>query len=50
MPGEMAEWSKAVDSKSTVGVTSPGVRLPLSPPFFTRPVIGLEDLFLGNLG
>jgi hypothetical protein len=30
----MAEWSKAVDSKSTVGVTPPGVQIPLSPPVF----------------
>ena len=30
--GEMAEWLKAVVSKTTVGVTPPGVRIPLSPP------------------
>ena len=28
----MAEWSKAPDSKSGVGVTLPGVQIPLSPP------------------
>ena len=28
----MAEWTKAVDSKSTVRVTVPGVQIPLSPP------------------
>ena len=27
----MAEWLKAVDSKSTVRVRVPGVRIPLSP-------------------
>ncbi len=32
--GEMAEWSIAPVLKTGVGVTSPGVRLPLSPPFF----------------
>ena len=31
--GEMAEWSKAVDSKSIVRSCVPGVRIPLSPPF-----------------
>ena len=30
--GEMAEWSKAVDSKSTVPARGPWVRIPLSPP------------------
>ena len=29
----MAEWSKAVDSKSIVRSRVPGVRIPLSPPF-----------------
>ena len=29
--GEMAEWSKALDSKSSVRVSAPGVRIPLSP-------------------
>ena len=28
----MAEWLKAAVSKTAVGVTSPGVRIPLSPP------------------
>ena len=28
----MAEWSKAVDSKSIVRLRVPGVRIPLSPP------------------
>ena len=31
--GEMAEWTKAVDSKSTEGVRPPRVRIPLSPPY-----------------
>ena len=30
--GEMAEWLKAVDSKSIVRFRVPGVRIPLSPP------------------
>ena len=30
----MAEWLKAVDSKSTVRVRVPGVRIPLSPPLW----------------
>ncbi len=29
----MAEWSKAVDSKSIDHTNDPGVRIPLSPPF-----------------
>ena len=29
--GEVAEWSKAVDSKSSVPVRVPGVRIPPSP-------------------
>ena len=31
-PGGMAEWTKAVVLKTTVGETSPGVRIPLPPP------------------
>ncbi len=31
--GEMAEWSKAVDSKSTEGLALPRVRIPVSPPY-----------------
>jgi hypothetical protein len=30
--GEVAEWLNAPDSKSDVGVTPPGVRIPPSPP------------------
>ena len=30
--GEVAEWLKAADSKSVVGVTPPGVQIPPSPP------------------
>src|SRR3984957_2943613 len=30
--GEMAEWLKALDSKSSVPARVPGVRIPLSPP------------------
>ena len=30
----MAEWSNAVDSKSIVRVSVPGVQIPLSPPMF----------------
>ena len=30
--GEVAEWSKAVDSKSIVRLSVPGVRIPPSPP------------------
>lgn len=30
--GEMAEWLKAPDSKSGLGETLAGVRIPLSPP------------------
>ena len=37
--GEMAERLKAVDSKSTVGVTPPGVQIPLSPPVRTASAI-----------
>ena len=29
--GEMAEWTKAHDSKSCVAVRQPGVQIPLSP-------------------
>ncbi len=32
--GGMAEWLKAVVLKTTDGVTRPGVRIPLPPPFF----------------
>ena len=31
--GEVAEWSKAVDSKSIVRLRVPGVRIPPSPPY-----------------
>ena len=31
LSGEVAEWSKAVDSKSSVPVRVPGVRIPPSP-------------------
>ena len=34
--GEMAEWSKAVDSKSIVRSHVPGVRIPLSPPLIKK--------------
>ena len=37
--GEMAERLKAVDSKSTVGATLPGVQIPLSPPGRQQTVI-----------
>ena len=30
--GEMAEWSKALVSKTSMGVISSWVRIPLSPP------------------
>lgn len=30
--GEMAEWSNALDSKSSMRVTVSGVQIPLSPP------------------
>lgn len=32
LPGELAERSKAVVLKTTVGATLPGVRIPRSPP------------------
>lgn len=32
--GEVPEWSNGTDSKSVVGVTLPGVRIPPSPPRF----------------
>ena len=32
VPGEMAEWSNAPDSKSGLGVSLTGVRIPISPP------------------
>ena len=35
LTGEMAEWSNAVDSKSIVRVSVPGVQIPLSPPVNT---------------
>lgn len=35
--GEMAEWSNAVDSKSIVRVSVPGVQIPLSPPVAALP-------------
>ena len=38
--GEVAEWLKAPDSKSDVGVTLPGVRIPPSPPALFPPVAG----------
>ncbi len=31
-PGGMAEWTKAVVLKTTVGLCPPGVRIPLPPP------------------
>ena len=31
-PGGMAEWTKAVVLKTTVGLGPPGVRIPLPPP------------------
>ena len=48
-PGEMAEWSKAVDSKSIVRSRVPGVRIPLSPPdisFFLFKINYLKNWFL----
>ena len=32
-PGGMAEWFKATDLKSVVAARSPGVRIPLPPPY-----------------
>ena len=32
--GEMAEWTKAADSKSAMGVTSSKVRILVSPNFY----------------
>ncbi len=37
--GEVPEWSNGTDSKSVVGVTLPGVRIPPSPPFYWKSVI-----------
>ena len=34
--GEVPEWLNGTDSKSVVGVTLPGVRIPPSPPRFAR--------------
>ena len=43
----MAEWSKAVDSKSIVRSCVPGVRIPLSPPFlFNLRLLVQEEKFL----
>ena len=42
----MAEWLNAVDSKSIVRVSVPGVQIPLSPPVcFLSPFIGLFFYF-----
>ena len=41
--GEVAEWSKAVDSKSIVRLRVPGVRIPPSPPQFSN-VLQLIDI------
>ena len=35
--GEVPEWSNGTDSKSVVGVTLPGVRIPPSPPLSFHP-------------
>ena len=43
-PGGMAEWTKAVVLKTTVGETSPGVRIPPSPPVqFNRRLSPISD-------
>ena len=43
-PGGMAEWTKAVVLKTTVGETSPGVRIPLPPPYdFNWGGAGVDD-------
>ena len=44
--GEMAEWFKAAVLKTVVGVSLPGVRIPLSPPYFTPPLLSNIDIFL----
>ena len=42
--GGMAEWTKAVVLKTTVGETSPGVRIPLPPPYdFNWGGAGVDD-------
>ena len=39
----MAEWLKAPDSKSGVGVTLPWVRIPPLPPFQNAPLLRFSD-------
>ena len=59
--GEVAEWSKAVDSKSIVRLRVPGVRIPPSPPilylflylisnlnFEDLPIFGVSEGVRGN--
>ena len=48
--GGMAEWLKAVVLKTTVGVTSPGVRIPLPPPELTiEKAVAAPPLILGEV-
>ena len=48
--GEMAEWTKAQHWKCCVGVTSPWVRIPLSPPFSCFAIRRLPGLARRSLG
>jgi hypothetical protein len=48
--GGMAEWLKAVVLKTTVGATSPGVRIPLPPPALTTGrAVAAPPLTLGEV-
>ena len=42
--GEVAEWLKALDSKSSMRETVSGVRIPLSPFALPIPLLSLTDI------
>ena len=46
LTGEMAEWSNAVDSKSIVRVSVPGVQIPLSPPVYLKGRLDIASFFV----
>ena len=41
--GEVTEWFKVLAWKASVGLNLPGVRIPLSPPFFTLVLLNAMD-------
>ena len=48
LTGEMAEWSNAVDSKSIVRVSVPGVQIPLSPPVYLKGRLDIASFFVST--